>query len=151
MNDITMAIQIALIAHDGQLDKAGYPYILHPIRVMSNFTQEKYQIVAVLHDVYEDSDRNILEVKDLFGEEIYDALNLLTHEKRIPYSTYIKALKNNDIARAVKLQDLKDNTNKDRFYKALEKLDDNGKDRLIRKSNVYDKAIKYLKDKITDY
>ena len=151
MNNITIAIKIALIAHDRQLDKAGLPYILHPIRVMSKFTQEKYQIAAILHDVYEDSDRNILEVQDLFGNEIYDALVLLTHKKGVAYSSYIKDLKNNEISLAVKKQDLKDNMDYDRFSMALKCLDDSGRNKLIRKRNVYKKAYDYLTDKIKDY
>ena len=55
MSTLERAIQIAALAHAGQFDKAGQPYILHPLRVMFRMEEEHERIAAVLHDVVEDS------------------------------------------------------------------------------------------------
>ena len=127
---INKAIETAARAHDGQLDKAGKPYILHPLRVMMNVEGgEMEQCAAVLHDVLEDSP---LTAEDLaaegFGVEIIEAVKLLTRTADEDYLEYVRRLKANPIAKAVKLADLTDNMDMSRIkepterdYKRLEK------------------------------
>jgi (p)ppGpp synthase/HD superfamily hydrolase len=115
MATIERALQVAARAHEGQRDKEGLPYILHPLRVMANVTGEAAQIVAVLHDVVEDTSVTFDELAAMgFGADVMDALRLVTHEKSTPYADYVIAAKANPVARQVKLSDLRDNSRLDR-------------------------------------
>lgn len=74
-------------------------------------TDENTTIVALLHDVAEDTDIKVDDIRKMgFSEEICDALNLMTHDENVPYMDYVKRLKDNPIAKAVKLADLKHNS-----------------------------------------
>jgi (p)ppGpp synthase/HD superfamily hydrolase len=107
------AISIAYNAHDGQKDKNGEPYILHPIRVMmSAGDDEDLSIIAVLHDVIEDGE--LYETaNDLarhgFGPHVIAAVDALTRRPGEDYSEYVKRASENRFARKVKLADLRDN------------------------------------------
>ncbi len=104
------AMALAYEAHHGQTDKSGVPYIFHPARVAACFTNEAVVCVAWLHDVLEDSDFTIDDLRLAgFGAVICDALLLLTHDKQVPYMDYIAAIERNPIAKAVKMADLRDN------------------------------------------
>lgn len=127
---INKAIETAAKAHDGQYDKGGEPYIYHPLRVMLYANgDENVKCAAVLHDVIEDTkitERNLAEIG--FGKDILVALRLLTRQPDDDYMDYIQRLKHNPIAKAVKLADLKDNTDMSRIknptemdFKRLEK------------------------------
>ena len=110
MSTLENAMSIAVTAHKGQVDKAGKPYILHPLRLMFKMNSESEMIAAVLHDVVEDTDWTFEMLKaEGFGEEVLDALRLLTHDKKVPYKNYLEAIKTNKIALRVKIADLKDN------------------------------------------
>jgi len=110
MSSLERSIEIAVTAHKEQVDKAGKPYILHPLRLMFKMQTEKEMIAAVLHDVVEDTDWTIPKlVAEGFDEEVITAVKLLTHDKKIPYKKYIEAIKTNKIALKVKLADLEDN------------------------------------------
>lgn len=110
MNDIEKAINIAVQAHSGQKDKAGMPYVLHPLRLMLRQDSPEAMIVAVLHDVVEDTDLSIEQLADAgFSGAVLEAIYLLTHDKSIPYMDYIRAIANNVLARQVKITDLIDN------------------------------------------
>lgn len=111
------AISIAVEAHRGQLDKAGAPYILHPLRVMLAVSTEQERIVAVLHDVLEDCPTwtPARLVSEGFGPEIITALMLLTRQRGETYTAFIERLKPNALARTVKLADLADNANLSRL------------------------------------
>jgi (p)ppGpp synthase/HD superfamily hydrolase len=140
-NMLGRAIEIAATAHAGQVDKGGKPYILHPLWVMDRVRHlgEDYMIVAVLHDVIEDSDwttKQLLE--EGFDPEIVYSLDTLTHKKGIDYDLYIKVIALNPMAKAVKLRDLEHNTKVTRL-KGLRKKDF---DRLEK----YHRAYTYLKD-----
>lgn len=104
------AIRIAVEKHGQTLDKAGQPYILHPLRVMMAQTTEHGKIVGVLHDTVEDTDLSFEELEQQgFPAEVLTALRLVTHDDGSPYHEYIERLKHNPIARRVKLADLHDN------------------------------------------
>lgn len=108
---LEQAIEISVKAHKGQVDKGGEPYILHPLRVMINQVDDVRKIVAVLHDVVEDSDITLHYLSLIFNKEIIDALDCLTHHKGESYFDYIVRIKTNVIATQVKISDLIDNMN----------------------------------------
>lgn len=109
--NLDRAIQIAAAAHAGQRDKAGNPYVLHPLRVMLALNSQEEQIVGVLHDVVEDCegwsfDRLRLEG---FSQKILDALNSVTKRDGEGYMAFVHRAGENVIGRAVKVADLIDN------------------------------------------
>lgn len=104
------ALLVAINAHQGQKDKGNKPYILHPIRVALNVKGKDEKIVALLHDVIEDTSYTIDDL-DFLSEEQRKALLLLTHDDNVPYMEYIVELKKNKIASKVKLADLEQNMN----------------------------------------
>lgn len=112
---------IATKAHEGQKDKAGAPYLLHILRVMMSVERMDEKIVALLHDVVEDSEVSVEELAyERFPKKILKAVELLTKTEKKTYEDYIQEIKNNDLARAVKLADLKDNMNITRLKKVTE-------------------------------
>lgn len=116
------AIEIALSAHRGKVDKGGFPYILHPLRVMQVMETMEEKIVAMLHDVVEDSDKTIQNLKEEnFSKRILRAVALLTKKENQSYDDYIGAIKKNTLASKVKLADLKDNMNKMRLLNFTER------------------------------
>lgn len=113
------AMRLAYRAHDGQVDKAGVPYIFHPIHLAEQMTTEACVCVALLHDVVEDSDVTIEEIAALFPAEVTEAVRLLTHDESVPYLDYIRALRANPLARTVKLADLAHNSDESRLRDAV--------------------------------
>ena len=118
------AMRLAYRAHDGQVDKAGVPYIFHPIHLAEQMTTEACVCVALLHDVAEDSDVTIEEIAALFPAEVTEAVRLLTHDESVPYLDYIRALRANPLARTVKLADLAHNSDESRLREAVAKEPD---------------------------
>ena len=109
---VKKAALISFNAHKNDTDKSGYPYFMHPLFLANQFDDECSVCVALLHDVIEDhGDIYSLEYlkEQGFYPEIIEALTLLTHQKGVDYLDYIKAIKNNPIARKVKIADLKHN------------------------------------------
>lgn len=110
MNALERAIVIAAKAHDGQFDRQGEHYILHPLRVMLAGTTEAERVVGVLHDVVEDTPVSLLNLdEEGFAWEIVEAVRALTHTDDEPYEEYIDRVAENPLARTVKIADLKDN------------------------------------------
>lgn len=130
------AMKIAYKAHDGQVDKAGIPYIFHPIHIAEQMDKEEECIVAMLHDVVEDTGMDFDDLEKEFSQTVIEALKLLTHDKSVEYLEYIKEIKNNPIARKVKLADLKHNSDKTRLLSVREKD--------IERYKKYQKAIEIL-------
>jgi len=140
MNMLGRAIEIAVSAHAGQTDKGGKPYILHPLWVMNQVKHlgEDYMIVAILHDVVEDTEWTLDDLlKEGFSVEIVLSLKYLTKGDE-SYDTYIQCISNDAKAKAVKMADLEHNTKITRL-KGLRKKDF---DRLEK----YHRAYTYLKD-----
>ena len=105
------AMKIAFEAHKNQTDKTDIPYIYHPVHIAEQMTDEKTTCVALLHDVVEDTDITFEQLSEYgFPEDVIGALRLLTHDVKVPYMDYVKELKNDPIAKAVKLEDLKHNS-----------------------------------------
>jgi len=109
------AIAHAARAHRGQVDKGGQPYILHVLRVMLRQTEETARIVAVLHDVLEDTPETLDGLSAAgYSEQICAALDCLTRREGEPYEEMIERVAANRLARQVKLADLADNLDIDR-------------------------------------
>lgn len=106
---IEKALQIAASAHQGQTRKNGEAYINHPLRVMAKMTTEAEQCVAILHDVVEDTPTTLAYLRIFFTDEIVEAVDLLTKKEDSSYYGYIDRIKNNPLARVVKIADLEDN------------------------------------------
>ena len=102
-------MRICVQAHEGQVDKAGLPYLLHPSIVADHVEGELETCVALLHDVVEDTAVTLDDLRGDMPAEVVDAVALLTHAPDVSYSDYIAAIKGNALARAVKLQDLAHN------------------------------------------
>ena len=133
------ALKLCFEAHKEQVDKSGMPYVFHPFHLAEQMTDEATTVVALLHDVVEDTDISFenLEIQG-FSDEILNALKLLTHDKSIPYMDYVAEIKKNIIATKVKLADLKHNSDLTRLSVVDEKA-------LERKAK-YEKAIKFLEE-----
>ena len=117
-----LAMKICYAAHKNQVDKNGIPYIFHPIHLAEQMTTEDEICTALLHDVAEDSEYTIKDLKAAgFNENILTALRLLTHDKVVPYMDYIAAIKTNPLAKKVKLADLAHNSDLNRLDKVTEK------------------------------
>ena len=121
------AMKLCFKAHKDQVDKSGMPYVFHPFHVAEQMTDEVTTIVALLHDVVEDTDYTLEDIAaEGFGKEILEAVALMTHEDDVPYLDYVAKLKDNPIARAVKLADLAHNSDLSR----IGEIDEETKQRL---------------------
>ena len=109
------AINIAYNAHMEQVDKSGIPYIFHPYHLAESMDTEDECIVALLHDVVEDTNVTFDELEKEFSNKVIEALKLLTHDKKVPYDEYVLKIKENPIAKKVKLADLKHNSDNTRL------------------------------------
>lgn len=110
MSTLEQAIEIASRAHRGQQDRRGEPYLLHPLRVMMGVDGLTAKIVAALHDVVEDTDVTLDQLRsEGFDQEVIEALDRITHREDQSYAEYSVECSRNPIARQVKLADLRDN------------------------------------------
>ena len=108
-------------AHEGQVDKSGKPYFGHPKAVAAMVEGEVEKTVAYLHDVVEDTGVTIDQIRSLFGDEVADAVDLLTHREGVPYFDYVEKIKANPVARRVKMADLTHNMDLSRLDTVTEK------------------------------
>lgn len=116
MSTLAKAIAIAAQAHVDQVDKAGQPYILHPLRMMQRLNHPDAQIVAILHDVVEDTPITLDDLRTAgFAVEIVAAVDAVTRRAEERYAQFIERLQDNPLARQVKLADLEDNMDLKRF------------------------------------
>lgn len=110
MSTLERAIEIAARAHAGQADKAGQPYILHPLRLMHAVHTPQEQIVAVLHDIVEDTPISLADLqREGFAADVLDAVHALTKSPGESRLDAARRAVRNPIARAVKLADIADN------------------------------------------
>ncbi len=137
-NNTKKAIILAYNAHMGQLDKNGLPYIFHPFHLAECMDSEEECIVALLHDVVEDTSVTIEELEKEFSSDIIEAIKLLTHDKSTDYFEYIKKIKNNKIAKKVKIADLHNNSDLTRLSKISSKD--------LERCEKYKKALEILED-----
>lgn len=119
---LELAIKVATEAHVGQVDKGGKPYINHPQAVAASLTNTEYKIVAYLHDVCEDTSITSDDLKDMgFTYRIVNSIRLLTKTDELTYEEYLRRLRMDSCARAVKIADLKHNMDITRIPNPSEK------------------------------
>jgi (p)ppGpp synthase/HD superfamily hydrolase len=136
---VETAHEIARQAHKGQKDKAGVDYIKHPEFVASQVRTNDDKATAYLHDVLEDTSVTSEELLQAgIPEAVVKAVKILTKEKGEDYFTYLEKVRDNEIARKVKLADLRHNSDLSR----LENVEEKDRERLAK----YRKAQKFLED-----
>ena len=122
MATLERAIEIAARAHAGQVDKAGAPYILHPLRMMLSVESLEARMAAVLHDVVEDCDVTLEQLRaEGFPASVIEAVEALTKHEGEDYEAFIRRVAPNVLARQVKLADLRDNSDLSRIANPTEK------------------------------
>ena len=133
------ALMLCFEAHKDQVDKSGLPYVFHPFHLAEQMTDELSTVAALLHDVVEDTPYTLPDLREMgFPAAVLEALALLTHDDGTPYLDYVARLKDNPIARAVKLADLRHNSDLTR----LEHVDA----RALSRVEKYRKAITLLEE-----
>jgi (p)ppGpp synthase/HD superfamily hydrolase len=137
--NLERAIEIAQEAHKGVKDKGGHDYINHPIRVMHAMSNDQEKIVAILHDVVEDSDWTFDRLKEEgFEDSLIESLRCVTkYSEEEDYQEFIKRAATNKIATKVKIADIEDNLDLSRLGTLTEKD--------LTRIEKYKKALKYLK------
>ncbi len=131
------ALKLCFEAHKDQTDKSGLPYVFHPFHLAEQMNDEETTTAALLHDVVEDTDYTFDDLSAMgFSSNVIAALRLLTHDNSIPYMDYVKEIKNDPIAKAVKLADLYHNIDHTR----LEVMTESD----IARAEKYRKAIEFL-------
>ncbi len=136
----TLSLRIAARAHRGQVDKGGRPYLLHPLAVARQVSGTESKILALLHDVPEDTDVSLEQLEPILPPRILQALKLLTRRPSQPYGEYIAQLAQDPMAARVKLADLTHNMDLSRIPHPTEKD--------FRRLEKYQKAYAYLKERI---
>ena len=117
MDKIALARAIATVMHNGQMDKGGAPYIGHPESVSKMVSGESEKVTAWLHDFLEDTDFPPEGIRAIFGDEIADAVEVITRRNGESYQDYLARVAQNDIARKVKIADLTHNSDLSRIPK----------------------------------
>jgi (p)ppGpp synthase/HD superfamily hydrolase len=111
MANLDEALVLVSTNFRGVKDKSGTPYVLHCIRVMMSVESLDAKMVAVMHDLVEDTPMTLAQLKEKgFSETVLNGVDLVTHRSDVTYEDYIVQIKSNPLAREVKLADLKDNT-----------------------------------------
>lgn len=110
-NDIDRALALTVACFQGMVDEEGQPYILHCLRVMMSFSDPVLQQVGLMHDLIEDTSVTLEELRQHgFSEDVVGAIGILTRTADLSYAQYIQRVKENAIAKQVKLADLRDNS-----------------------------------------
>ena len=136
-NLLEKAINLACSVHAGQVDKAGKPYILHPLRLMLSCDNDEEMIVSVLHDVVEDGNVKLVELLEQgFSQPIVAAIDCLTRRNNETYEEFIDRIKVNALARKVKVKDIRDNMDLTRLVTVTDKD--------LSRASKYHKALKQL-------
>lgn len=133
------AMKLAFDAHKGQVDKSGMPYIYHPVHLAEQMDDEYSICVALLHDTVEDTDMTFEKLAEYgLPNDVIDALKILTYDDSVPYMDYVKIIKDNYLARKVKMADLAHNSNLSRLNMVDEKS--------IQRTRKYFEALILLND-----
>ena len=119
---LNKAIELAKTHHAGAYDKGGRPYVEHPLRLMEKMDTYAERIVAVMHDLVEDTDISIGDLrKEGFSEEVLYALECVTNRENEDYESFIERIAQSPLATKVKLADLEDNMDLSRIPNPTEK------------------------------
>ena len=122
MSTLERAIALAAIAHEGQIDKVGAPYILHVLRVMLRLTTPEERMAAALHDVVEDCGWTLDRLRaEGFPEEVIAGIDAVTRRDSESYEEFVLRAKAHPIGRRVKLADLDDNSDVTRLSEITER------------------------------
>lgn len=113
--DVEAAKELAYMMHEGQVDKAGLPYVTHPERVASRLESPEERVVGWLHDTVEDTEMTVDEIRERFGPETAAAVDAISRRDDETWEDYIERMKREPIARRVKIIDLIDNSNLSRI------------------------------------
>ena len=133
------ALKLCFEAHKEQVDKSGLPYVFHPFHLAEQMESEETTVVALLHDVVEDTNYTIEDLSAMgFDKAVTDAIALMTHADGVDYMDYVRAIKENPIAKAVKLADLTHNSDLSRMDIIDEKA--------LQRAKKYKEAIKILSE-----
>ena len=133
------AMKLCFAAHREQTDKSGLPYVLHPVHLAEQMPDEESTVVALLHDVVEDTPYTLEDLAQLgFPPPVLEALKLMTHDPSVPNPDYVARLKPNPIARRVKLADLRHNSDLTRLDRVREED--------LRRVRKYAAAIRLLEE-----
>ncbi len=133
------ALKLCFEAHKEQVDKSGIPYVFHPFHLAEQMQTEETTVVALLHDLVEDTPYTIEDLKGMgFDENITDAIALMTNADGVDYMDYVREIKKNPIAKAVKIADLKHNSDLTR----LDVIDE----KALRRREKYLKAMALLEE-----
>ena len=133
------AMKLCFAAHRDQTDKSGMPYVFHPFHLAEQMTDELTTVTALLHDVVEDTTYTLDDLRGMgFPDEVIGALTLLTHDPSVPYLDYVARIRSDPVAKAVKLADLRHNSD-------LTRLDHPSEKDLARVEK-YRKAIRLLEE-----
>lgn len=131
------ALKLCFKAHRDQIDKSGMPYVFHPFHLAEQMDTEESTIVALLHDVVEDTEYTLADLAAMgFPNSVIEALALMTHDPEVPYMEYVKGISVNPLASKVKLADLQHNSDLSRL--------DNVTEKEIKRVEKYRKAIELL-------
>jgi (p)ppGpp synthase/HD superfamily hydrolase len=116
------AIKIAVEAHQGQTDRYGAPYILHPTRVMARLQTTSEKIVGILHDVVEDTDWTFEKLSaEGYSDVLVEAIKAVTKQEGEEYEAFVRRSAANPLAKKIKLADLEDNMDLRRMPEVTEK------------------------------
>ena len=128
------AVALASTAHSGQLDKAGEPYILHPLRVMLRFESDILRAVCVLHDVVEDTKVTLEQIRSEFGAVVAGAVDAMSRRAGESYDDFITRCSQNELALLGKIADLEDNLDPRRIPRQLRTEADDRRDDKYRRA-----------------
>ena len=135
------ALKLMYEKHKDQVDKQGIPYVFHPFIVANNMENEDETIVALLHDVLEDTNTTLEDLKNLgFNDNIIEAIDTLTRKDDEDYQTYIERIGKNQLARKVKIADLYHNMDITRFANSMIP------DSYLKKYKIYNESLEYLEN-----
>lgn len=134
---VCAAMKLAFYAHAGQSDRGEYPYFAHPLHLAEQCTTESATIVALLHDVLEDASWSEKYLKDCCTGDELTAIQVLTRPEDISYQDYITSVSQNELARKIKILDLKHNLDETRC-----KIPDSLRNRYMAALSVLDSTIK---------
>lgn len=112
------AMKISYAAHKNQTDESGVPYVFHPFHLAEYMDTEFETCAALLHDVPEDTDWSLKDLEEAgFPRDVTEAISRLTHDRNEPYMVYVLRIRENEIARKVKMMDLTHNCDYTRLNK----------------------------------
>ena len=132
------ALRLCFLAHKEQVDKTGLPYVFHPFHLAEQMDDEISTVCALLHDVVEDTDTTLDDLREMgFSEDVIEVLSLLTHEDGVPYMDYVEKISEHPTATKVKIADLLHNSDLSR----LDSVDEYA----LKRQEKYIKALEFLR------